>query len=203
MPGGEDAESISANGDVAMRRLPPTEARPWPAGISSRHRGGRVNSSVQKGRRWRPLFAAATVAAIVIAWIGVSIAWFPRVGGWHAQDLSLYRSTAQHVLNGQVPYRDFNLEYPPLALLPLTLPGLVVGRGGRHRRDLRSPFSSRTRSGVLCWVGASGSRHGGGSPGNARLRRLAGMCCLPSLVPRSFRGVLISFRRCCPHSRLC
>jgi uncharacterized membrane protein len=83
----------------------------------------------EKGRRWRRLFVAAAVAAIAAAWVGAAIAWFPRVGGWHAQDLSLYRSAAQHVLNGQVPYRDFGLEYPPGVLLPLTLPGLVVGRG--------------------------------------------------------------------------
>jgi hypothetical protein len=68
---------------------------------------------VEKRRRWRGLFVAAAIVAVVIAWIGVAIAWFPRVGGWHAQDLSLYRSAAQHVLNGQVPYRDFGLEYPP------------------------------------------------------------------------------------------
>ncbi len=46
----------------------------------------------------------------------------------------MYRGTAQHVLDGQIPYRDFSLEYPPGALLPLTLPGLVVGRGASPPR---------------------------------------------------------------------
>jgi hypothetical protein len=88
----------------------------------------RVTASTANGRRWRRLLVTAALAGMAMAWIGLAIAWFPRVGGSHAQDLSLYRGTAQHVLDGQVPYRDFKLEYPPGALLPLTLPGLLVGR---------------------------------------------------------------------------
>lgn len=89
----------------------------------------RVNPSVQTGRRWQRSLVTAALAGSVVAWIGVAIALFPRVGGWHAQDLSLYRSTAKHLLDGQTPYRDFSLEYPPLALIPLTLPALVVDGG--------------------------------------------------------------------------
>ncbi len=81
------------------------------------------------GRSWRRLFTIATVAGVALAWIGLAIALFPRVGRWHAQDLTLYRSAASHVLDGQVPYRDFSLEYPPLALFPLTLPARLIGRG--------------------------------------------------------------------------
>jgi hypothetical protein len=107
---------------------------------------------VEKGRRWRRLFVAGSVAAVAIAWIGVAIAWFPRVGGWHAQDLSLYRSTAQHVLNAEVPYRDFSLEYPPGALLPLTLPGLVVGKGASQPRFALALLISNALWGVaLGW----------------------------------------------------
>ncbi len=38
----------------------------------------------------------------------------------------LYFNFASWVLEGQVPYRDFNLEYPPLALLFFVLPGLLA-----------------------------------------------------------------------------
>ncbi len=50
--------------------------------------------------------------------------------GWrHAQSpdstLHLYYNYSLKVLQGQVPYRDFSLEYPPLALLPFVLPRLL------------------------------------------------------------------------------
>ncbi len=40
-------------------------------------------------------------------------------------DTSLFPWVAERVLNGDIPYRDFSLEYPPGALLPLVLPELA------------------------------------------------------------------------------
>jgi hypothetical protein len=45
-------------------------------------------------------------------------------------DFGLYRLYAHAVLDGAVPYRDFALEYPPGALVPMVLPGLVTGTTG-------------------------------------------------------------------------
>jgi uncharacterized membrane protein len=42
-------------------------------------------------------------------------------------DLRHYASVAGHVLAGDVPYRDFDYEYPPGSLIPLTLPALFGG----------------------------------------------------------------------------
>jgi hypothetical protein len=39
-----------------------------------------------------------------------------------AGDLSVYRRYGVALLAGSIPYRDFSVEYPPLALVPLTLP---------------------------------------------------------------------------------
>ena len=44
----------------------------------------------------------------------------------HASDLHVYFDYAQRVLGGEWPYRDFSMEYPPLALLPIALPQLVT-----------------------------------------------------------------------------
>ncbi len=44
----------------------------------------------------------------------------------HAQDLQLYYDYSLQVFQGDLPYRDFALEYPPLALLPFALPQLVT-----------------------------------------------------------------------------
>lgn len=41
------------------------------------------------------------------------------------QDLEVYYNSSFHLMQGQVPYRDFPLEYPPLALLWFVLPHLV------------------------------------------------------------------------------
>jgi hypothetical protein len=47
-----------------------------------------------------------------------------------ASDLAVYRRYAIAVLGGSIPYLDFSVEYPPLALVPMTLPLLVPPYGG-------------------------------------------------------------------------
>ena len=37
-------------------------------------------------------------------------------------DVGLYRGRASEVMSGLVPYRDFSLEYPPFALVPMVIP---------------------------------------------------------------------------------
>ncbi len=41
-------------------------------------------------------------------------------------DMKLYFSVSTQLSEGKIPYRDFTVEYPPLALLPLVLPHLVT-----------------------------------------------------------------------------
>jgi hypothetical protein len=41
-------------------------------------------------------------------------------------DVALYNSVAVRVLAGEVPYKDFRLEYPPGAMLPFLLPRLAL-----------------------------------------------------------------------------
>jgi uncharacterized membrane protein len=41
-------------------------------------------------------------------------------------DLNIYYRSSLYLLEGKLPYRDFNLEYPPFALLPFVLPRLVA-----------------------------------------------------------------------------
>jgi len=46
---------------------------------------------------------------------------------WH------YFQVSGHILRGELPYRDFPLEYPPLALLPFLLPRLaLLGHAGSY-----------------------------------------------------------------------
>ena len=45
-------------------------------------------------------------------------------------DLAVYRRYGLQVLAGSIPYLDFKVEYPPLALVPMTLPLLALPAGG-------------------------------------------------------------------------
>ena len=49
---------------------------------------------------------------------------FRRLPG-HYGDLSLYYRTATRILDGQVPFQDFPLEYPFFALIPIVIPQLI------------------------------------------------------------------------------
>ena len=54
---------------------------------------------------------------VLRAWWVVTL---PGIAQWHALDLSIYYQDSLQLLLGRMPYRDFALEYPPLALLPFT-----------------------------------------------------------------------------------
>ena len=47
-------------------------------------------------------------------------------------DLYVYRTYADLLVDGQLPYLDFGFEYPPLAAMPLWL-GRAAGRPTRRR----------------------------------------------------------------------
>lgn len=72
------------------------------------------------------LFSLVALQAIGLVFAALML--FPLVAQWHTLDLSLYAADSQRLLQGQIPYRDFPIEYPPLALVPFTLPRLVLGR---------------------------------------------------------------------------
>jgi len=48
----------------------------------------------------------------------------------HIQDLALYHSIASKIVDGQVPFRDFRIEYPIFALIPILIPGLLSQLAG-------------------------------------------------------------------------
>ena len=86
---------------------------------------------------WRPARYLAsdrqrTIAAVVCAAIGFAIAWYLIHHGWYRLDTQWdtkeYAKYARNiVVRGLVPYRDFSVEYPPLALPVFVLPRLIAG----------------------------------------------------------------------------
>lgn len=67
------------------------------------------------------LAAFPVVLLVVLAFLPL-----PSFFRWHEGDLWLYYDTSLKLLQGKLPYRDFSLEYPPIALLPFVLPHLFV-----------------------------------------------------------------------------
>jgi hypothetical protein len=43
----------------------------------------------------------------------------------HMSDLTLYHSVSSKILDGNIPFRDFPIEYPVLAIIPILIPALV------------------------------------------------------------------------------
>jgi hypothetical protein len=70
-------------------------------------------------RRTANLAIAAAALTLVV---GVFVAGFE--GGPGITDTAVYRLYGDKIVDGDVPYRDFGVEYPPLALVPFTVPSL-------------------------------------------------------------------------------
>jgi uncharacterized membrane protein len=77
-------------------------------------------------RRSSTYVVIGLLAFQLIGLLAVVFVTLPGIAQWHAFDLSIYYLDSLQLLRGQLPYRDFALEYPPLALLPFALPRLVT-----------------------------------------------------------------------------
>jgi hypothetical protein len=73
------------------------------------------------------LVALAGVALFVVAWLVLHTGHYDDVT---ITDTGVYREYGDRMLEGEVPYRDFELEYPPGALPVFVLPSL--GSEGRY-----------------------------------------------------------------------
>jgi uncharacterized membrane protein len=82
--------------------------------------------------RLHPSDRQRTVLAVAFAAIGFVVAWYLIHHGWYRLDTQWdtkeYAKYARNiVVRGLVPYRDFSVEYPPLALPVFVLPRLIAG----------------------------------------------------------------------------
>src|SRR6478609_2464819 len=75
----------------------------------------------------------ATVAAIAV---GLVVAQLE--GGPGITDTAIYRTYGERIASGDVPYRDFVIEYPPGALAPFVAPAIVTS----SRRGYDAAFKS-------------------------------------------------------------
>ncbi|WP_414583906.1 glycosyltransferase 87 family protein [Scytonema sp. PCC 10023] len=70
----------------------------------------------------RRIFSIVAIQVLGLLIVGL-LTIFKMVG---THDLNIYYRSSLYLLEGKLPYRDFNLEYPPFALLPFVLPRMVA-----------------------------------------------------------------------------
>jgi hypothetical protein len=93
---------------------------------------------------------AAALGLFLVSWSLLHHGTFARA---QITDTGLYEVYGDSVAHGQVPYRDFKLEYPPGALPAFVLPSL----GHEGNRDAYDRWFDRLMAlcGCLCVVGAA------------------------------------------------
>ena len=110
--------------------------------------------------------AALALCLLAIAWL-LTFAGGPW-GDERVSDLPLYRSVANAIREGLLPYRDLPFEYPPLAAAVVALPGMA-GRGEEAYRLAFGALMLATAVGVLLLTGFLAAR----TRGDARRAMLA------------------------------
>jgi glycosyl transferase family 87 len=109
--------------------------------IASNHPPARIGRSSPSCHSWRALeildvagWTALTLgihAAILLApLLGAGL--YGQFGAAGLHDVRIYFDDASRALRGAVPYRDYPVEYPPLALLVFVIPRLATGRFGTY-----------------------------------------------------------------------
>jgi hypothetical protein len=101
-------------------------------------------------------------AALVLLAVGWALTlWVAPWSDERVNDLFVYRSYAEPVLGGALPYRDVFSEYPPLASPAMVLPG-VVGTGAETFRAAFAGWTLLIAAAVVLLCGALAGRTGGG-----------------------------------------
>jgi uncharacterized membrane protein len=101
--------------------------------------------------------------ALALLVLAASFALTLGIGPWSDQsvnDLFVYRVFTEPVLHGAVPYRDAFLEYPPLAIPAIALPGLA-GTGESAFRLAFAGWTLLLAAAVLVLCGELAGRTGG------------------------------------------
>jgi hypothetical protein len=102
--------------------------------------------------------ALAALALLVVGW-AVTL-WVAPWSDERVNDLFVYRSFAEPLLDGWLPYRDIAFEYPPLAAPAIGLPG-VLGTGEEAFRWAFALWTLAAGAAVVLLCGALARATGG------------------------------------------
>src|SRR5215510_6823209 len=93
---------------------------------------------------------AATLVALVVFLVGWAILHRGFFTHDTISDVPVYESYGAAIDSGQVPYRDFALEYPPGALPVFVLPALGGARGDAFRRRFELQMAFLGEVVIIC-----------------------------------------------------
>jgi hypothetical protein len=89
-------------------------------------RGGRATGLFVVSRRRSLLAVAFAAGGFVLSWYLIHHGWYALDHQWDTVEYARY---AHNILvRGLFPYRDFAVEYPPLALPVFVIPSMIAGR---------------------------------------------------------------------------
>jgi hypothetical protein len=94
-----------------------------------------------------PLVAAAGVCVFLASWWGLHQGFYQRD---QIVDLPVYENYGEAMTRGDVPYRDFPVEYPPAALPVFVLPALGEGDSETYRRRFEGLMAAFGALAVVC-----------------------------------------------------
>jgi len=121
------------------------------------------------------------VPALVLVAGWAAILWVPPFSDDSVNDLYVYRTFAEPVLGGELPYREQFFEYPPLAAPAIVLPGLL-GTGEEAFRWAFAGWTFLLAVAVMVLCGALAARTGGD-----RRRALLAAAAMPLLCGAMLR----------------
>jgi hypothetical protein len=129
---------------------------------------------------------------VVIAAAGVCLflaSWWVLHHGFYTRDqivdLPVYEKYGEWMTQGDVPYRDFTVEYPPAALPVFLVPALGGGDSDTFRRRFEGLMAAFGAAAVACLALALAALGAG-------LRRTAAAVALAALAPLLLGSVLLS-----------
>jgi hypothetical protein len=139
----------------------------------------------ERARLGVALLAALAAICFLLAWALIHHGFYARE---EIVDTPVYQRYGDLMADGELPYRDFRPEYPPLALPTFLVPSLVAGVGASHDEYRRAFEWLMAASGVVLVAGMAavllGLRAGPG--------RTASALALAAVVPLALGTVVLS-----------
>jgi Glycosyltransferase family 87 len=153
-----------------------------------------VSFVIVRSESWRPFARRGLPLPAAIALVGLGLflaSWaLLHVGFWErdqVRDTPLYQRYGDRIEDGDVPYRDFDVEYPPGALPTFAVPSLLSENGdeGGFRRAFETLMWV---SGAVCLLGVVLTLSAVGASG----ARIAGAAAFVALAPLALGSVFLS-----------
>jgi len=131
-----------------------------------------------------------TVFAPLLAMAGFVVCWYIIHHGFFTDgkmlDTPIYAGYAQHMKDGQLPYRDFVETYPPLAFPVFLIPALVAGQSFGGYTEVFELIM------LLCGLGAVGLASYMVADMGVTGKRLGAVVALGGLTPLLIGSVILS-----------